>query len=107
MHAPAHSERGHQSVQPPAAPLPSRYLTTTEAAAYLRYRGASGIRMAVRRGWLRPAARRGRVLLFRLQDLEHLLGTVMLPVPPVRQVRRAMDALQSALGQALDRRQLR
>jgi hypothetical protein len=36
---------------------PSPYLTTAEAAAFLRYRGGSGIRTAVKRGELRPAGR--------------------------------------------------
>jgi hypothetical protein len=33
----------------------SPYLTTSEAAAYLRYRSASGVRSAVSRGELRSA----------------------------------------------------
>src|SRR4051812_38864239 len=64
------------------AALPSPYLTTAEAAAYLRYRGPSGIRMAVQRGWLRPSGRRGRVLLFRREDLERMLGDRDAPGTP-------------------------
>jgi hypothetical protein len=39
------------------ASRPSPYLTTAEAAAFLRYRGASGIRTAMKRGEIRPAGR--------------------------------------------------
>jgi hypothetical protein len=47
------------------------YMTTTEAADYLRYHTSGGIRMAVRRGWLVAAGRGPRnVLLFRREDLD-------------------------------------
>jgi hypothetical protein len=35
-------------------PAKSPFLTTAEAADYLRYRTPGGITMAVRRGWLSP-----------------------------------------------------
>src|SRR4029453_4853109 len=46
------------------------YLTTAEAAAYLRYQTASAIRTLVNRGRLRPTGRRGTTLLFRREDLD-------------------------------------
>ena len=48
----------------------SPYLTTTEAAAYLRYRSASAIRNLVVAGRLRPAGRRGRTWLFLVSELD-------------------------------------
>ncbi len=49
----------------------SPYLTTAEAAEYLRYRTTSGIRMAVSRGLLRPAGTGPRgVYLFTREELD-------------------------------------
>src|SRR5215208_1407326 len=39
---------------PDRDPIPPRYVTTAEAAHYLRFRSTSGIRTAVYRGELRP-----------------------------------------------------
>ena len=49
--------------------MESPYLTTREAAAYLRYRSTAGIRQLVRRGLLTPAGRgpRGTHLFTRAQ----------------------------------------
>jgi hypothetical protein len=51
----------------------SPYLTTLEAAAYLRYRSASAVRNLVCSGALRPAGRRGRIWLFRREDLDAIV----------------------------------
>jgi hypothetical protein len=48
----------------------SPYLTTAEAAAYLRYRSASAIRNLVAAGRLHPAGRRGRTWLFLVSELD-------------------------------------
>jgi len=53
----------------------SPYLTTREAADYLRYRTTSGIRMAVLRGELRPAGKGARgALLFTVQELDRFVA---------------------------------
>lgn len=52
----------------------SPFLTTAEAARYLRYRSRSGVLMAMRRGELKPAGKRGRALLFRRSDLDAMVG---------------------------------
>jgi len=54
---------------------PSPYLTIDEAAIYLRYNSTSGLRMAIRRGWLKPAGQRGPggCLLFRKEDLDRFV----------------------------------
>jgi integrase len=51
----------------------SPYLTTAQAAAYLRYRGPSAIRNHVAAGRLRPYGRRGRTMLFRPEDLDAMI----------------------------------
>src|SRR5262245_25586641 len=51
-------------------PVTSPYLTTTEAAQYLRYRGSSAIRTLKMRGLLRPVGRRGATDLYRREDLD-------------------------------------
>ena len=53
-------------------PHPTPWLTTAEAAEYLRYRSTQGVRDAVRRGQLR-AYRRGRTYLFLQEDLDAYL----------------------------------
>ena len=40
-------------------PTPKAWLTTQEAARYLRFAGPSAIRAAIRRGWLEPDGRNG------------------------------------------------
>jgi excisionase family DNA binding protein len=54
--------------QPPHSP----WLTSSEAAQYLRYKSTQGVRDAVARGELK-ASRRGRTLLFHLDDLDAYL----------------------------------
>ena len=51
---------------------PSPWLTTAEAAEYLRYRSAQGVRDAVARGHLK-AHQRGRTYLFHRDDLDAFL----------------------------------
>ena len=51
----------------------SPYLTTAEAATYLRYRSASSIRTLKMKGLLRPAGRRGNVDLYRRDDLDRFV----------------------------------
>ena len=52
-------------------PAKSPFLTTAEAADYLRYRTPGGITMAVRRGWLSPDGRGPRgTFLFRRETLD-------------------------------------
>ena len=52
----------------------SPYLTASEAAAYLRFRSASGVRSAVHRRELRPARIGPRnKLLFTIEELERFL----------------------------------
>ena len=53
----------------------SPFLTTAEAAAYLRFKTTSGVRMAVRRGELRPAGRGPRgVFLFTIPELDRFVA---------------------------------
>ena len=54
----------------------ARYLTTNEAAAYLRFPSVPAFRMAISRGHIQPTARRGRVLLFTKADLDEQ-GTIL------------------------------
>ena len=51
---------------------PTTWMTTAEAAEYLRYQSTQGVRDAVRRGSLR-AHRRGRTYLFHREDLDAYL----------------------------------
>ena len=60
---------GIREVGPPPV---SPWLTSAEAAHYLRYRSTQGLRDAVNRGELR-ASKRGRTLLFHLDDLDAYL----------------------------------
>ena len=53
-------------------PVDSPYLTTAEAAAYLRYQSPSAIRTLKMRGLLRPAGRRGGTDLYRREELRSL-----------------------------------
>ena len=54
----------------PPAPTESPYLTTREAAEYLRYKASSAIRVLKMRGLLVPAGRRGATDLYRREDLD-------------------------------------
>ena len=54
-------------------PTRSPYLTSREAASYLRYRSASAIRTLKMRGSLRPAGRRGGTDLYRRDDLDRFV----------------------------------
>ena len=51
----------------------SPYLTSAEAAAYLRYKSGSAIRNLVLSGRLVPAGRRGRAYLFLRSDLDAMV----------------------------------
>jgi hypothetical protein len=51
----------------------SPYLTTAEAADYLRYRSASAVRTLKLRGLLCPAGKRGTTDLYRLEDLDRFV----------------------------------
>ncbi|MCC7542394.1 MAG: helix-turn-helix domain-containing protein [Deltaproteobacteria bacterium] len=48
-------------------------MTTAEAALYLRYQSRGGVLMAVRRGALKAVGKRGRILLFRREDLDAMI----------------------------------
>ena len=58
------------TVESPQVREDAKYLTTREAAVYLRYKGTSGVRELVRRGALKPAGRRGKTYLFLVDDLD-------------------------------------
>src|SRR5271165_625590 len=51
-----------------------KYLTTREAAAYLRYRSPSAVRMLKKRGRLQPAGPRGRTDLYLIADLDRFIA---------------------------------
>ena len=53
-------------------PTPKAWLTTQEAARYLRFAGPSSIRAAIRRGWLEPDGRNGprASYMFRVETLD-------------------------------------
>jgi hypothetical protein len=53
----------------------SPYLTTREAAAYLRYESPSAIRTLKMKGFLRPVGRRGKTDVYRREDLDRFLCT--------------------------------
>src|ERR1700710_2954094 len=56
-------------------PVPPRYMTTAEAARYLRFRSTSGIRTAVLRGELHPAgAGRKCCHLFTVDELNRFVS---------------------------------
>src|SRR4051794_15271125 len=67
----------------------SPYLTTVEAARYLRYRGPSAIRNLVYRGLLHPTGRRGRTWLFLVSDLDDMIRSHGAPVSPEGAVHHA------------------
>lgn len=53
----------------------STYLTTAEAASYLRYKSASAVRNLIQRGELKPTRRRGEngPYLFQEEELDRWL----------------------------------
>jgi hypothetical protein len=53
----------------------SSYLTTAEAALYLRYQTTSAIRNLKMKGLLKPAGRRGSTSLYRREDLDRFVET--------------------------------
>lgn len=53
----------------------SPYLTTAEAADYLRYQSPSAVRTLKMKGLLRPAGRRGGTDLYRVDDLDHFVSS--------------------------------
>ena len=60
---------------PDREPIPPRYLTTAEAAHYLRFRSTSGIRTAVLRGELRPAGAGPKCChLFTVDELDRFVS---------------------------------
>ena len=65
----------------------SPYLTTAEAATYLRYRSASAIRNLVAAGRLRPAGRRERTWLFLVSELDASPGQAEGRHPPPQAAR--------------------
>src|SRR5580692_3922005 len=58
----------------PSTASESPYLTTSEAAVYLRYRSGSAIRTLKMKGHLRPAGRRGSVDLYLRDDLDRFVA---------------------------------
>src|SRR5688572_8922999 len=54
-------------------PIATPFLTTAEAAEYLRYRSASAVRTLKMLGKLRPAGRRGKIDLYRREDLDRFV----------------------------------
>jgi hypothetical protein len=60
----------------------SPYLTTSEAAGYLRYRGPSAIRNLVYQGALKPVGRRGRTWFFLTSDLDAMIRSRGAPSSP-------------------------
>src|SRR5579871_7000665 len=65
QHVPRHEGRAERSP----------YLTTAEAAAYLRYHSPSAVRTLKMKGLLRPAGRRGCTDLYRIDDLDHFVAS--------------------------------
>ena len=51
------------------------WLTTAEAATYLRYRSSSAIRTLKMRGLIRAAGRRGNADLYRREDLDRFVAS--------------------------------
>jgi len=51
----------------------SPFLTTKEAAEYLRYRSASAVRTLKMRGLLVPAGKRGKTYVYRIEDLNRFI----------------------------------
>ena len=76
--APDRQERARPWAKPwprtGAVAMTSPYLTTAEAAEYLRYQSPSAIRTLKLRGLLRPAGRRGGTDLYRQADLDHFVA---------------------------------
>jgi excisionase family DNA binding protein len=58
----------------PKRVIDSPYLTTTEAAAYLRFRSARALYKAIAGGLDVPVVRRGRTLLFHRDQLDRWLA---------------------------------
>ena len=54
--------------------MTSPYMTTAEAAKYLRYQSSSAIRTLKLRGLLKPAGRRGSTDLYFQADLDHFVA---------------------------------
>src|SRR5437868_10715644 len=54
--------------------MTSPYLTTSEAAEYLRFKSPSAVRTLKMRGHLRPAGRRGGTDLYRRDDLDRYIA---------------------------------
>ena len=81
-------------------PLGSPYLTAAEAARYLRYRSASGVRSAVSRGELRPAGAGPRnTLLFTIAELDRFIAARLVRYRQCRGVEVPSHAEMTAAGQ--------